>query len=128
MSEDGMGFPERDDRLGRLLAETAPLRERSDAEWAALEAAILAAAELPLARPRWDWGVPVQRWGRSALVAAAVAVLVLGGVVQRTARPASTFAEVSAELIDLLGEEEVRSYFPGADDPDRLLEAAIAAR
>jgi hypothetical protein len=38
------------------------------------------------------------------------------------------FAEVSAELIELLGEEEMHDFFPGADDPDRLLEAALAVR
>jgi hypothetical protein len=128
MSEDRVAFPERDDRLSRLLAEVEPRRERSDAEWRSLEAEILAAAELPLARRRRGWLVPLLEGARPLAAAAAVALLVLGGVVYVTPRPVSSFADVSAELIDLLGEEEVRSFFPGADDRDRLLEAAIAAR
>lgn len=128
MSEDRVVFPERDDRLGRLLEEIEPGRERSDAEWASLEADIVAAAELPLARRRRGWLTPVMERARPLAAAAAVALLVLGGVVYTTPRPATSFADVSQELINLLGEEEVRSFFPGADDPNRLLEAALAAR
>jgi hypothetical protein len=134
MSEDRVvfpdrdGFPERDDRLGRLLAEIEARRERSEVEWGALEADIVAKAELPLARRRRSWLAPVMERARPLAAAAAVALLVLGGVVYVTPRPISSFADVSAELINLLGEEEVRSFFPGADDPNRLLEAALAAR
>jgi hypothetical protein len=128
MSEDRDVFPERDDGLGSLLAEVEPRRARSEAEWGSLEAGIVAAAELPLARRRRGWLAPVMERARPLAAAAAVVLLVLGGVVYATPRQALTFADVSAELIDLLGEEEVRSFFPGADDPDRLLEAAIAAR
>jgi hypothetical protein len=128
MSDDRVVFPERDERLGQWLAEIDPRRARSDEEWAGLEARIGAAAELPLARRRRGWLGPVMERARPLAAAAAVALLVLGGIVYTTPRSATSFAEVSAELIDLLGEEEVRSFFPGADNPDRLLEAAFAAR
>jgi hypothetical protein len=129
MSRDNHGMPERDEGLARLLSAAEPRRARSEAEWASLEARIVGAAELPLARlRRRDWLAPVLDGARPMAAAAAVVLLVLGGVVYVTPRPVASFAEVSAELIELLGEEEVQTFFPGADDPDRLLAAAIAVR
>ncbi len=129
MSEDRHIIPDRDEALGRLLAKVEPRRERSEAEWSALETRIAGSVELPLARMRRrSWLSPVLDRARPMAAAAAVVLLFLGGVVYLTPRPAATVADFSAELIELLGEEEVRSIFPGADDTDRLLEAAIAAR
>jgi hypothetical protein len=128
MSDGAGGFPERDEGLRRFLGEIEPRRERSEAEWVSLEADIVAAAAPSLARLGWGSLTPVMTWARPMAVAAALAVAVLGGVVYATPRPASPLADVPSELIDLVGDAEVQSYFPGADDPDRLLEAAIAWR
>jgi negative regulator of sigma E activity len=128
MKEEKPGFPARDAELGELLAEAASGRSRSEAEWASLEARVSAAGALPLARRRRAWPATVMARARPLAAAAVVVLVVLGGVVWMTPRPMAAYADVSAELIELLGEEEVRSFFPGVDDPDRLLEAAIAAR
>jgi hypothetical protein len=128
MREDDRVFPERDEALGRLLAEAAPLRVRTEADWTALRSRIAASAELPLARRRAAWWSPVAEHARAFATAAAVALVVLGGIVYMTPRADASFADISAELMELLGEEELRTFFPGVDDPDRLLEAALAAQ
>lgn len=128
MTERDESFPDRDERLGRLLEAAAPVRARSGAEWTALRGRITAAAELPLARRRGNWWWPVAEHARGLAAAAVVALLVLGGAVYATPRAEVVVGDVSIELIDLLGEEEVEIFFPGADDPDRLLEAALAAQ
>ncbi len=129
MTQDGHGFPGRDERLARMLAETAPAGGRSETDLESLRRRIMDAAELPLARRRRQGGfAAVTEWAQGFAAAAVVAFLVLGGLVYVAPGTGVPFAEVSAELIELLGEEEVRDYFPGMDDPDRLLEAALAAR
>lgn len=129
MKDDGHGFPARDEELARALGEATSGRVRSDAEWRALRGRIVAAAELPLARRRREGSATsVTEWARGFAAAAAIAFLVLAGLVYMAPGAAVPFADVSAELIELLGEDEVREYFPGMDDPDRLLEAALAAR
>lgn len=129
MIKDNGEFPDRDAELGERLAQAAPTRRRSEAEWTSLEARILAGAELPLARRRRDgWSRALAARGRMLAAAAVVVLLVLGGMVYTTPSPGTAFSQASAELVDLLGEEEVRSFFPGADDPHRLLEAAFAAQ
>jgi hypothetical protein len=128
MKENDRAFPERDEALGRLLAEAAPLRVRTEADWTALRSRIVASAELSLARRRAAWWSPVAEHARAFATAAAVALVVLGGIVYMTPRADASFAEISAELMELLGEEELRTFFPGVDDPDSLLEAALAAQ
>lgn len=129
MNGDHEEFPVPDDRLGELLADAAPVTARSAEDWARIEARVVAAAALPLARRRRiGWSTPLAERARGFAAAAAVALLIMGGMVYATATPGGSFAEVSAELMELLGEEEVRSYFPGIDDTDRLLEAAFAAQ
>jgi hypothetical protein len=129
MSQDNGGYPVRDERLAALLAEAAPVRERSEPEWTSLQARIVDRARLELARRRrTGWHVALTGLGPRLALAASITALVLGGMVYATPRPGAAFLQASAELIDLLGEEEVRSFFPGVNDPDRLLEAAIAAQ
>jgi len=129
MNDDGHGFPARDEKLARSLREAVADRDRSDAEWRSLRGRIAAAAELPLARRRRRGGpASVVEWARGFAAAAVIAFAVLGGLVYLAPGAAVPFADVSAELFELLGEEEVREYFPGIDDPDRLLEAALASR
>jgi hypothetical protein len=129
MNTDDRVFPARDERLRQALDQAAPLRARSDEEWAALAGRVVAAAELPLARRRRvGWAAPLADRAGGFAAAAAVILLIMGGLVYQTGSSGASFAEVSAELMDLLGEEEVKSFFPGIDDSDHLLEAALAAR
>jgi hypothetical protein len=129
MRRDDAAFPERDDHLARRLAEAAPVRPRSTEEWAAVEARVLDSGKLALARRRRSgWPVLLATHARGLAAAAAILILLLGGLVYATPRPAAVFVQATSELIELLGEEEVRAFFPGMYDPDRLLEAAIAAR
>jgi hypothetical protein len=130
MTRDDEGvFPERDERLGRALADATSPRARSAEEWASLRSGIVAAAELPLARRRRaGWRAPLAERAPSLAAAAAVVLLVLGGMVYMTPRVDPAFADMSAEFVELLGEEEMHDYFPGVDDPERLLEAALALR
>jgi anti-sigma-K factor RskA len=126
--EEGV-FPERDERLGRALAEATSPRTRSAEEWASLRSRIVAAAEVPLARRRRvGWWAPLAERAPALTAAAAVVLLILGGMVYLTPRVDPAFADVSAEFAELLGEEEMHDYFPGVDDPERLLEAALALR
>jgi hypothetical protein len=129
MKEDRFDLADRDEELGRWLSAAEPRRARSEAEWVSLESRISAAAELPLARiRRRAWLAPVLARAEPLAAAAAVVLVVLGTWVYATPRPVPSFADVASELIELIGEDEVRSFFPGADDPDRLLQAALAAR
>lgn len=129
MNDVDHGFPARDETLARALDDAAPVGVRSDAEWKTLQDRVVAAAELPLARRRrLVSSASVAEWARGFGAAAAIALLMLGGLVYLAPGAAAPFADVSAELFELLGEDEVREYFPGIDDPDRLLEAALAAR
>jgi hypothetical protein len=129
MSRDEDVFPNRDERLGRALADATSPRPRSDEEWASLQARIVAAAELPLARRRrGGWWAPLAERAPALAAAAAVVLMVLGSIVYTTPRVEPGFADMSAEFMELLGEEEMHDFFPGANDPGRLLEAALAAR
>lgn len=128
MTMDDNLFPDRDERLGRALADATRPRERSDAQWTSLRGRIVGAAQLPLARARRNWWAPLMERAPGLAAAAAVVLLILGGIVYATPRADTSFADLSAELIELLGEEEVQSFFPGVNDPERLLEAALAAQ
>lgn len=128
MTMDDNIFPDRDERLGRALADATSPRERSDAQYASLRGRIVGAAQLPLARRRRSWWAPFMERAPGLAAAAAVVLLILGSIVYATPRADTSFADLSAELIELLGEEEVQSFFPGANDPERLLEAAFAAQ
>lgn len=128
MTRDEGIFPDRDERLGRALAEATSPRERSDGEWASLRGRIVEAAALPLARRRRGWWTPLAERAPGLAVAAAVVLLVLSGIVYTTPRVDTSFADLSAELMELLGEEEIQSFFPGANDRERLLEAALASQ
>lgn len=127
MNMDDQEFPARDERLAKALADAAPATARSEEEWAVLEARMIAAGELPLARRRrTGWAAPLADRARGFAAAAAIILLIMGVMVYATGTHGASFAEVSADLMELLGEEELNSFFPGIDDRDRLLEAAIA--
>jgi hypothetical protein len=129
MNRDEGVFPDRDERLGRALADATSPRARSPEEWASVQARIRAAAELPLARRRRvGWWVSLAERAPGLAAAAAVVLVVLGSIVYATPRVDTTFGNVSAEFMDLLGEDGLHDYFPGAEDPERLLEAALALR
>jgi hypothetical protein len=126
MIKKRMDLPERDAQLGRVLAEVVPVRARTEAEWAALEARIVAGAALRLARRRrgvWYGEVAVR--SRALLASAAMILLVLGGMLYWTPRTGGAYGDGAGELVEVLGEEEVRLLFPGLEDTDVLLAAAL---
>lgn len=129
MNGDHGDFPARDHRLARLLDDGVPASTRSEEDWSDLAARVVAAGALPLARRRRiGWSAPLAERARGFAAAAVITLLVMGGMVYATGTSGPSFTDISAELTELLGEEEFRSLFPGIDDTDRLLEAAIAAR
>jgi len=129
MNGDGASFPPRDERLGRALAAADPIRLRGDEGWNELRGRITDAARMPLARRRRAvWYVPLTEQARSLGAVAAVLLIVLGTLVYSTPRTQPVVAEAAPTQVDLLSEEEFRAFFPGMDNPDRLLEAAIVLR
>jgi hypothetical protein len=129
MNGDGGSFPPRDERLGRALEAADPIRLRGDEGWNELRERISDAARMPLARRRRAvWYGPLTEQARSLGAVAAVLLIVLGTLVYSTPRTQPVVAEAAPTQVDLLSEEEFRAYFPGMDNPDRLLEAAIVLR
>ncbi len=77
----GGGWPEPDEALGSALREVVPEAPVERVDWRAFRAAVLARAELPLARlrrrQRQRWWEVTAGWARAAVPAAAAAGVVL---------------------------------------------------